>query len=482
MNSKIKVSSYTDQKHIIVLTDGGIYWFLWSIDYIEGLLELGVDVVIVDLSAVSTKVGSKRIFKKLRTLYRKNDIKRIVSSLKDRNGVEIYTPKFKTRDARRYQKAHLNNYIDFRNGLDAEYFEEVGQRIMQEGLLKKKVLRRAKAIFDFTHGELLEIARYEKVSHLVVCGGRTLIPAASIVAGINAGIECSILESNDRGYLGYFNHPKDFRKNSIQMQEIILRNWNSADHTRTQIAQEFLNNKLFKQNSKGINFAVNFVRNELVDELSEIPYVVFFLTSGFEFMSFPEKKQVGDNGRIDQMEKVKEFCSIATDYGYRTIVRGHPQRSGHEKLSAIDDPEMAQLCEEIGATYVSTKDKTSSYDLMKNSKLNAVYMSSAAIDSMLLGSQTVILGNAEFAHLVPELCAFNESAIRARFDHLDRQIEIHKIFPYAFHLETIGKELENAWVSNEGNVFYKNQELNKVRFKWVGLLLRMIKTIQSLKN
>ena len=359
-----KSDIFVEVKHLVVLTDGGIYWLLWSLDYIDNLIKLGETVVVVDLSAISLKVGTKRYSSRIKSFYRINDTKNLISSLKNKAGIKMYTPKLRALNKRKYKKSHLNSHIAFRNGLDAEYFEEIGQRVILESLLKRKVLKRAKSVFDFTFGELLEIIEHEKVTKLAVCGGRTLIPSSVIAAGNRAGIDCNILESNDRGRLGYFSYPEKFRRNTTPMQEIIIKNWNSANPSRYEIAQNYLDNKLFKQNSKGINFAINFVYNDLVDELREASYVVFFLTSDFEFLLFPGEEEFGDFSKRDQVEKVREFCTIAIEYGYTPIVRGHPQRSGRKELSAIDDPEWSQLCDEIGVMYISTQNNTSSYELM----------------------------------------------------------------------------------------------------------------------
>jgi hypothetical protein len=174
---------------------------------------------------------------------------------------------------------------------------------------------------------------------------------------------------------------------------------------------------------------------------------------------------------MDQMEKVKRFCEIAIEYGYIPIVRAHPPRPGHEKTHAMDDREWSEICMQIGAIYISTENRLNSYELMKNSKLNAVYLSTAAIDSMILGAQTIILGNSEFAQLLPELCAFNETSIRARFDKIEIKVDLNRVLPYAYYMATLGKELENSWVTSEGNVYYKGKEIDGIRFSLIRNLI-----------
>jgi hypothetical protein len=459
-----------ETKHLVVITNGGIYWLLWTLDYINKLVDSGESVVVVDISEISAKYTIDRIYNRLRRLYRFNGGKKLIATLQHKSSIKIYRPRLKLTKNWRYRKFYLPSYVDFQNGLDAEYFEEVGQRVLQEDLLKKKILKRAKKVFNFTYGELIKVINHHKITDLVVSGGRTLIPAACIAAAKASKVNAHILESNERD--GYFLYPSNFRTNSSTIQKIILESWNNSINSKYKIAQDYLNVKLFREDFKHMNYADTFVNDELLDELSKIQFVVFFLTSGFEFLSFPGNELLGDHGKSDQIKKVKMFSKIAKDFGFIPVVRGHPQRPGHEKLSAIDDPMWSNLCVEIGAIYISSERNTSSYELMKISALNAVYVSSAAIDSLILGAQTIVLGNAAYAHLVPELCAFDEDGIRDRFKSINRKIEIERVYPYAYHMATFGQAVTYASITDTGDLFYKGKLMNAPRNKFLALLLK----------
>ena len=464
-------------KHLVVITPGGIFWLLWCLDYINHLVKSGETVVVVDLNQLTSKKKRRIKFQRLKNIYRINDEKVLISNLKDKEGVKFLRPRLFFSLKIWGTKFHKIHSIEFKNGLDAEFFEETGQRILEEDILNRRALIRSKIMFDFTFSRVLEIIKREQITHMAVPGGRTLIPAACLSSGLSIGINCEILEFNDRGSLGYCCYSADFRKSCRVIQEEIMKNWDAAGFSKYEVAKEFLENKLFRQNSKGIDFAGKFLSGQVIEEFREVSYVAFFLTSGFEFNSFPGELQIGEFSKIDQMEKVQQFCSIAKEFGYLPVVRAHPPRLGHEKISAIDDLEWSKFCVEIGAMYISTEDRLSSYELMKNSQLNAVYLSTAGIDSLILGAQTIILGNAEYAQLVPELCAFNETSIRARFDKRVVDIDLNKILPYAYYMATLGTELENSWVTPEGRVYYNGRELNRVRFSLVRYLVDKFKNL-----
>jgi hypothetical protein len=472
MNSIDKSDTSGETKHLVVITSGGIYWLLWSLDYIERLINSGESVVVVDISAVNLKIGINRIFFWLNKFYRVNSGKNLISNLTHEYPIKIYRPKLKFTKTWKYKDLYLKNSIDFRNGLDAEYFEKIEKRVLQDSDLKRRYFNRAKNVFNFVYHEVSEVIENEKITNLVVSGGRTLIPAGCIAASKESGIDFSILESNERSGIGYFAYHGDFRTNCTPIQELIVEKWNDGDPSKLKIAQNYLDNKLFRQDLSGMNFAANFVDSELIDELKKTPYVAIFLTSSFEFLSFPGKTKLGDHNRLDQIEKVCMFSKIAKEYGFVPVVRAHPSRPGYEKVSGIDDPEWSNLCDEIGATYISSKSNMNSYEIMKNSNLNAVYVSSAGVDSLILGAQTLIVGNSEYANLVPELCAFDEEAIRSRFRSINQKIEIERIYPYAFHMATYGQVVSRASLNNEGKILYDGKQVEAPRFRFLSWLLK----------
>jgi hypothetical protein len=471
MNLKNGSNSSKQTRYLVVLTPGGIFWLLWCLDYIDVLVKGGKSVVVLDLHQLVAKTRICHKLQGLRRLYRKNSQEKLICDLKKIERVKTLKVKAFSRNKTSVIEYHDIHSIDFKNGLDAEFFEEMGQRIIQEDILNQNSLLKSKRIFNFAFSCVLEAIKTEEVTHLAVPGGRTLIPAAILSAGLSTGIEAVILESNDRGGLGYAEYFPDFRSNCNGIQENIKKTWDSEGYSKYEIAEKFMENKLYRQDSKGINFVQNLLDIQLIEELHDAAYVVFFLTSGFEFKSFPGELQIGDFSKMDQMEKVKRFCEIAIEYGYIPIVRAHPPRPGHEKTHAMDDREWSEICMQIGAIYISTENRLNSYELMKNSKLNAVYLSTAAIDSMILGAQTIILGNSEFAQLLPELCAFNETSIRARFDKIEIKVDLNRVLPYAYYMATLGKELENSWVTSEGNVYYKGKEIDGIRFSLIRNLI-----------
>jgi len=59
---------------------------------------------------------------------------------------------------------------------------------------------------------------------------------------------------------------------------------------------------------------------------------VFYLTFGFEFLSFLGKELSGDHGKLEQRKKVELFSKIVKEFVFVPDVCGHPQRLGKNLL------------------------------------------------------------------------------------------------------------------------------------------------------
>jgi hypothetical protein len=365
------------------------------------------------------------------------------------------------------KKFHEINSDSYRNGLDAEYFENLGTRVLDEAQLDSRVLRKAKDVFNEVSAITQSVIQQKKITKVIVPGGRTLIPSAILSSSQNLEVDNTILESAPAGDFGYSEYPSNFRSHFGLIQLEIDRRWREGDNSKYEIAELYLRNKLESTFSKTFDFNLD------TDDLFKTNTVVVFLTSGFEFNSFGTTKN-GEYGRSHQRQMVQFLCQAAKENNFKVILRAHPPILGHEELSVMDDEEWAPFCIENEIMYLASDSRINSYELMKRSNLNAVYVSTAGVDSLILGCETLILGNAEYAHLVPELCAFDFDAIRSRFHALNHRTEIRRIYPYAFYSSTLGQEISHASLSDGGGIFLKGKQVDAPRFK---LLFRVLKRL-----
>ncbi len=459
-------------KWLVVIPEGGLSWYLWCIDFIL-THSSHQELVVLDLRDLSLRRRNPRLRRLLKSMYRKNTVDSLIHSVLKQNGIELVTLRSSRLLPSTHTKFHLENSISFRNGLDSEYFEEVGERVLSESLLSQRTLKKAKSVYDEVSSITQQLLMTSGINRVVTPGGRTLVPAACIAIAKKFGVDITILESNNNSSVGYTQLPANYRSNTDFLKSEISKAWNEGGTSKYSIAEKYLEDKLNRSNTDASNFSHNFdvifnLQNETHEKTAAI-----FVTSAFEFESFVPSQISGDLGREHQKKQVQAFCDIAKESGYRLILRGHPPSLGRESLFAMEDMDWSDFCRKNEVTYLASNSRVDSQYLMKNASLNAVYVSSAAIESILLGAQTIILGNAEYSNLVPELCAFDENEIKNRLANLNRETQLEQLYPYAYFMSGYGTEIANVTVSSQNTIIYNGAQLDTPRFKAIDKILAM---------
>jgi capsule polysaccharide modification protein KpsS len=172
------------------------------------------------------------------------------------------------------------------------------------------------------------------------------------------------------------------------------------------------------------------------------------------------------------MSVFKTFIQVASENGFTVVVRGHPARRGYEKMYAAEDLEWKEFCDENRVVYLPSNSKMDTYKLLRQSEINVVYGSTVGIDSIFLGQNTLVLGNVDWGHLVPEICAFDEQSIRERFKNPIRIVDVERIYPYAFFMESGGIEFSSVEFRPDGSVCFEGKEIEKPRFPRLQKLLK----------
>jgi hypothetical protein len=452
-----------ESKWVVVIPEGGLSWHLWCIDFICNSSS-SQDIIVLDLRDFSLRGKNAHLARFLRGFYRRNTVDVILQRAINSISVEYVRPRESLSTNLATEEFHITNSVSFKNGLDSEYFEEAGERILKESQLNAKTLSRAKKVYDDVSGVIFQLLQSRKVSRLIIPGGRTLIPAACIAIAKTLGVQATILESNNNSGFGYRENPTNYRSNTDFLKSEMDSKWSNGDVLKYGVARKYLEDKLGRVNTDGTNYSHSFdlIYNLPSDEGEKT--AVIFVTSAYEFESFVGSHLPGDLGRDHQFQIVQTFCRIAKQAGFHLFLRGHPPISGRESLFAMEDLEWADFCYRNEITYLDSNSKVDSQHLMKQASLNVVYASSAAIESILLGSQTLILGNTEFAHLVPELCAFDAREIERRLANLERETEAAQLYPYAYFMSGHGTEIPGVTISDRNLVYFNGKQVDAPRF------------------
>ena len=461
-----------EKSTMVVIIDRHVLWSLWCLDFLQRAVQDGGKVLVLDLSNLRPKRHKRNSRHILTKVYRKNRIESILSRTFKSLKIEVIAPSIaKVKIETLGMVPHKEESLSFVNGLDSEYFEEVGAHITNELQVSPKVLRHSRNVYDKAYKITVDTITKEKITKVVLPGGRTLVPNAVIAAAKSQETLCTLLEQATAKSSRYLEYAIDFRQNTNAHQLEINRAWSQGGPMKFQIAKDYLEAKLYG-GQMGRNFSLQFDSNLDIEVPFNRKLASIFVTSGFEMVPSEFDSQINHLGKKHQMQVFKLFIQIASENGFMTVVRGHPASIGYEKMYAAEDLEWIEFCKENNVQYISSTSKIDTYKLIKQSAINVVYASTVGIDSIILGQNTLVLGNVDWGHLVPEICAFDEYAIRERFESLDRIVNVEKIYPYAFYMDSGGIEISNMEYLQDGSIRYEGQKISEERFPLLQKLLK----------
>ena len=157
---------------------------------------------------------------------------------------------------------------------------------------------------------------------------------------------------------------------------------------------------LFK---KGLNFENEKLNNIYSKYYSEeaLDYydIVVFLSSDHEYTNLQEE--------IIEIQFIKNnelLDYVINKYGVdkKIAVRAHPNQSNDPNHNVALNP-IIEKCNKFGFYFFHPKSRISSYDLIKNSSLVVVGLSSIAYDAVFLGAKVDIVGNVALKSIINSL-------------------------------------------------------------------------------
>ena len=137
-------------------------------------------------------------------------------------------------------------------------------------------------------------------------------------------------------------------------------------------------------------------------------YVAFFATSTFEYSPIPEFNVL--ETFPDQFQAVKALAEVTQKFGYRLIIRRHPN-----SLSPLDGLDYEQHKWEeftrMGALVISPSQRVNSLKLAKGAIVSFVWRSSVGVEIAGSGGKVYALGSAKWAW-DQRVQAFDRNSIR----------------------------------------------------------------------
>jgi hypothetical protein len=186
------------------------------------------------------------------------------------------------------------------------------------------------------------------------------------------------------------------------------------------------------------------------------PYVVFYLTSDYEFPVYGEESS---GPAISQEDSVKETAQICKQLNIQLVVKGHPH-PGEARLSEIEDRKWQQICDYLKIIYLKCDGGVSSLKLAGKSHCNVVYGSTLAIDFVVNNLPVVATSPTDYTTLIPEICAFEREKLEILLQNPTKDIDPQRLYPWVFSCIQAGIQMNNFNISDDMKVSYKGEEID----------------------
>jgi len=446
---------------LVVIPARSKFWVLWCLDYAVRLRLEGFQVDLLDLSGYSPH------------WYRKH-IRKLLMTLKFNNRLETISKKVCTQYQIRYIKPprHLNKFfpeidkserLAFLSLLDAQYAPTLGRRVTSENLLPQRTLEIETYFYQATKEIITSLCRRNRYSIIATANGRLVVSGAVKVAAIESTDTCQILDTSVNGRWTYQVFKPDYLEDLDFIPDQIDELWRKANSEKVSIAQEALSRKLQGYRLDAPTWVSAYTTKFDPSIKGDKKLAVIFPTSDWERpLHLVRDLRMTFEG--DQQIAFAKFIKVAQGSGYKIIVRAHPH-PGDPSREKIENSVWKEFCDERGLILIASESGIDSYDLMEKSDLNVSYVSSAAIDSIILKRPTLVLGRSEFSHLISPSFAQDEGQIIEKLGKASLVIEESQLYPWSYFQEKGQISVAIIEESSDGRTLYKGKEIEKIAFK-----------------
>lgn len=461
------------KKVLIVIPDWGLVWYIFCLEHAVELSKSGTDVSVLDLSNLNPRIFERRFWRFGLGLVQKNRLKDIKQKISKTYNIKLINNRLPKPTSSSYAMTKERNSI-FVSAMASKYANITGRRHTQLDEIDSKIVEIERYFFNSTVNLIILLQNQFNFNEIITVNGRYVVDGAVVQACIESHTKFRLMEaagSTPGLYEVYEISPHDIPS----VQEMHKEFWEGATSERNIIAERGLQKKLSGMDNPGSNFRTNFTE-KFSETQDPTPHklAAFFPSSEREFAIFPEfiwRDSFGGS----QGDAFLAFSRIAKANGYRVVVRVHPvdsksPRELQDHFAETEDAIWRKLCAASEAEIIESRSQVSSYDLINKADLCATYASSISIECILSEKPTIILGQSEISYCVPEICAFNEADLNAKFNQGIPIMRKEALFPYGYWLESAGREPKLFQFISDREVYFETLLVNEYRF-WAKSIL-----------
>jgi hypothetical protein len=448
------------ERILVVIPVPGTFENISCLEYAIEACQSGAQVYLLDLSRVYS--GIKDLLWRIRVrLTHKNILPKVVNGIASEfNITNVKFKRSQSSEPNSGTNPHQDKEIKetFANALRSKFSTVIGKPIIELSEISSKALRREKKRFFFSYYVTSNLIDSLGIERVVTWNGRFVVDSAVALASTHKNIEVNLLEviNGLRNEFEIYNKSPHSISSRMHCQDFA---WQKRGKTYSQLAQLELERKFLGRAPEGVNFTRNFKTEFKISDLTKKPLIAFFPGTSFE------NKALGyiDSYSTFNGSEVQAFTALAEvahSLGFAVLVRVHPRGNESLEVARYEDELWEKTCKEFSDVFViHSESDIDSYSVLKKSDLNVVYQSSIAIESIVLGRSTMILGDSDYSYAVPELCAFSKEEIRNKLSLPFPKVGVERLYPWAYWQCSGGYEVKDLERKSDGRLFYRDLAL-----------------------
>lgn len=459
-------------KTLVAVPVPGTFEHISCLEYAISASESGTNVYFMDLSRLS--LGLKEfLWWFCVSVTHKNTLSTTIKRIANEFNLNLI--RLPRKGFARFQMEINTDYqkeieLTFEKSLKSKFNTIIGHPDFLVDSLSRRIISRERKRFFRAYFGTRSLIQGLGVDRVVTWNGRFVKDAAVALACKHQAIEVNLLEvvSGLRDEFEVYEVSPHSLSNREKLQEVA---WQNRSEDSSELARLELKRKFEGRAPEGGDFTKLFRRKFNTSDFTDKPLVAFFPGTSFENAALGYIDSTDSFGG-DEAEAFKELTKVAHTLGYATLVRVHPRGNNPSLVAKYEDSKWQKICDELGSFILLSESEIDSYSLLLESHVNVVYQSSIAIESMVLGCPTLILGKTDYSYLVPEICAFSQDVLTAKLSIGAQRVEVERLFPWAYWYAKGGYEVKELIKESGGRTLYRNIELFKPRSTW-----KLIKTI-----
>jgi len=445
--------------HLIIIPDGNPIYPAWCLEHAMNSELQGNQVFLLNLQNFNVFNYNKRFRSALSSLMRKNSSSNLIAKLSDENGIVVLNNRELIQDLTFSQLSqNAKNVFDL--AIKSKYGAVYGDRHVGIDSLPKELIEIERFFFAQAFKRTQNEIFSRDIETVTTVNGRLVVSSAIVCAARELGKKIYLIESVDllgNRYCVFEKSPHDLHEVALLQNQL----WSSASGEKELEADKYFQDnylqRLKKLNSVDYVFQDNYFRPNHYAKLA-----AFFPTTDTEFPVFSDF-HVASTYSGSQREAFKVFARVAKEYGYKVVVRAHPQNKDSAHLGEKEDAIWKSICNEYGADFIDSLSKVNSYDLINKSDLCATYCSSIGIEVVLSKKPFIMLGESDYSNYVLDNLAYSEQDLSKLFRDGVPPIPINNLYPWAYWYSKGGESLKCFSVVKSGQLTYGGKKLDQER-------------------